>query len=49
MQANLNHIGIASLFDDARALAIDIAYVVDVVKAIANLCLLYTSDAADEL
>ena len=37
MQANLNHIGIASLLDDARALAIDIAHVVDVVKAIANL------------
>lgn len=37
MQANLNHIGIASLLDDARALAVDIAHVVDVVKAIADL------------
>ena len=37
MQANLNDVGVASLLDDARTLAIDVAHVVDIVKAVANL------------
>ena len=36
MQANLNDVGVASLLDDARTLAIDVTHVVDIGKAIAD-------------
>ena len=37
MQANLNDVGVAGLLDDARTLSIDVAHVVDIAKAIADL------------
>ena len=37
MQTNLNDVGIAGLLDDTRALSIDVAHVVDIGKAVADL------------
>ncbi len=37
MQRNLNDVGVASLLDDTRTLSIDVAHVIDIVKAVADL------------